>query len=161
MDGLLAANAIDVPSALIDNEVDRLRVQAVQQFGGNVDPQQLPAELFTEQAKRRVALGLIVAQMVKQFDIKADDAKVRSHIEDMAAAYQEPEQVIDWYYKNEQQLEDVRAVVLEEQVVDTVLAKAKVTDTTVAYEEAVKPAAAPELEEAEEETEQAEEQSAE
>src|SRR5699024_2951549 len=60
MDGLLAANAIDVPSALIDNELDRLRVQAVQQFGGNVAPQQLPAELFTEQAKRRVALGLFV-----------------------------------------------------------------------------------------------------
>ena len=151
MDGLLAANEIAVPSALIANEVDRLRVQAVQQFGGNVEPSQLPAELFTDQAQRRVALGLIVAQMVKQFDIKADDARVRSTIEEMAAAYQEPEQVIEWYYNNEQQLEDVRAVVLEEQVVDTVLAKAKVTDVTVAYEEAVKPAAAPEIaEEAEE-----------
>jgi len=145
MDGLLAANDIAVPSALISNEVDRLRVQAVQQFGGNIKPDQLPAELFTEQAKRRVALGLIVAQMVKQFDIKADDANVRSTIEEMAAAYQEPEQVIEWYYKNEQQLEDVRAVVLEEQVVDTVLGKAKVTDVTVPYEEAVKPAAAPEV----------------
>ncbi|NLJ12374.1 MAG: trigger factor [Gammaproteobacteria bacterium] len=151
MDGLLAANEIEVPSALISNEVDRLRVQAVQQFGGNVKPEQLPAELFTEQAKRRVALGLIVAQMVKQFEIKADDERVRSTIEEMAAAYQEPEQVIDWYYKNEQQLEDVRAVVLEEQVVDTVLGKAKVTDVTVTYEEAVKPAAVPEIaEEAEE-----------
>ena len=160
MDGLLAANDIAVPSALIDNEVDRLRSQAVQQFGGNIDPKQLPAELFTEQAKRRVALGLIVAQMVKQFEIEADDAKVRSHIEDMAAAYQEPEQVIDWYYKNEQQLEEVRAVVLEEQVVDTVLSKAKVTDTTVAYEEAVKPAAAPEVE-GNEEAEETEEKSAE
>ena len=145
MDGLLAANDIEVPSALIASEVDRLRVQAVQQFGGNVKPDQLPAELFTEQAKRRVALGLIVAQMVKQFEIKADDAAVRSTIEEMAAAYQEPQQVIEWYYKNEQQLEDVRAVVLEEQVVDTVLAKAQVTDVTVAYEEAVKPAAAPEV----------------
>ncbi len=151
MDGLLAANEVEVPSALIANEVDRLRVQAVQQFGGNVEPSQLPAELFTDQAQRRVALGLIVAQMVKQFDIKADDARVRSTIEEMAAAYQEPEQVIEWYYNNEQQLEDVRAVVLEEQVVDTVLAQAKVTDVTVAYEEAVKPAAAPEIaEEAEE-----------
>ena len=145
MDGLLAANDIEVPAALISNEVDRLRVQAVQQFGGNIQPDQLPAELFTEQAKRRVALGLIVAQMVKQFEIKADDAQVRSTIEEMAAAYQEPEQVIEWYYKNEQQLEDVRAVVLEEQVVDTVLGKAKVTDSTVSYEEAVKPAAAPEV----------------
>ena len=145
MDGLLAANEIEVPAALISNEVDRLRVQAVQQFGGNVKPDQLPAELFTEQAKRRVALGLIVAQMVKQFEIKADDARVRSTIEEMAAAYQEPQQVIEWYYKNEQQLEDVRAVVLEEQVVDTVLGKAKLTDVTVSYEEAVKPEAAPEV----------------
>lgn len=149
MDGLLAANDIEVPAALISNEVDRLRVQAVQQFGGNIQPDQLPAELFTEQAKRRVALGLIVAQMVKQFEIKADDAQVRSTIEEMAAAYQEPEQVIEWYYKNEQQLEDVRAVVFEEQVVDTVLGKAKVTDSTVSYEEAVKPAAAPEVAEEE------------
>ncbi len=152
MDGLLTANEVDVPSVLISNEVDRLRVQAVEQFGGNVKPDQLPAELFTEQAKRRVALGLIVAQMVKQFEIKADDERVRSHIEEMAAAYQEPEQVIDWYYKNEKQLEDVRAVVLEEQVVDTVLSKAKVTDVTVAYEEAVKPEPTPEV--AEEETEE-------
>ena len=149
MDGLLAANTIEVPAALISSEVDRLRVQAVQQFGGNVKPEQLPAELFTEQAKRRVALGLIVAQMVKQFDIKADDESVRSTIEEMAAAYQEPQQVIEWYYKNQQQLEDVRAVVLEEQVVDTVLGKAKVTDSNVSYEEAVKPAAAPEVAEAE------------
>ena len=155
MDGLLAANEVEVPSALIANEVDRLRVQAVQQFGGNVEPSQLPAELFTDQAQRRVALGLIVAQMVKQFDIKADDARVRSTIEEMAAAYQEPEQVIEWYYNNEQQLEDVRAVVLEEQVVDTVLAQAKVTDVTVAYEEAVKPAAAPEIAEEAEEAEEA------
>lgn len=145
MDGLLAANEIEVPSALISNEVDRLRVQAVQQFGGNVKPDQLPAELFTEQAKRRVALGLIVAQMVKQFDIKADDKLVRSTIEEMAAAYQEPAQVVEWYYKNEQQLEDVRAVVLEEQVVDTVLSKAKLTDVTVSYEDAVKPAPAPDV----------------
>ena len=149
MDGLLAANTIEVPAVLISSEVDRLRVQAVQQFGGNVKPEQLPAELFTEQAKRRVALGLIVAQMVKQFDIKADDESVRSTIEEMAAAYQEPQQVIEWYYKNQQQLEDVRAVVLEEQVVDTVLGKAKVTDSNVSYEEAVKPAAAPEVAEAE------------
>ena len=145
MDGLLAANEIEVPSALISNEVDRLRVQAVQQFGGNVKPDQLPAELFTEQAKRRVALGLIVAQMVKQFEIKADDKLVRSTIEEMSAAYQEPAQVVEWYYKNEQQLEDVRAVVLEEQVVDTVLSKAKLTDVTVSYEDAVKPAPAPDV----------------
>ncbi|MDE3735120.1 trigger factor [Metapseudomonas resinovorans] len=143
MDGLLAANPVEVPKALIGNEVNRLRVQAVQQFGGNINPEQLPAELFEEQAKRRVVLGLIVAEVVKQFELKPDEARVRELIEEMASAYQEPEQVVAWYYKNDQQLNEVRSVVLEEQVVDTVLQKAKVTDTSVSYEEAVKPAEAP------------------
>jgi len=143
MDGLLAANPIEVPKALLENEVNRLRVQAVQQFGGNIKPEQLPAELFEEQAKRRVVLGLIVAEVVKQFDLKPDEGKVREMIEEMASAYQEPEQVISWYYKNDQQLNEVRSVVLEEQVVDTVLQKATVTDKSVSYEDAVKPAQAP------------------
>ncbi|GLO14842.1 trigger factor [Pseudomonas putida] len=143
MDGLLAANPIEVPKALLENEVNRLRVQAVQQFGGNIKPEQLPVELFEEQAKRRVVLGLIVAEVVKQFELKPDDAKVREMIEEMASAYQEPEQVISWYYKNDQQLNEVRSVVLEEQVVDTVLQKATVTDKSVSYEDAVKPAQAP------------------
>ncbi|MBV4533777.1 trigger factor [Pseudomonas sp. SWRI107] len=143
MDGLLAANPIEVPKALLENEVNRLRVQAVQQFGGNIKPDQLPVELFEEQAKRRVVLGLVVAEVVKQFDLKPDEAEVRKVIEEMASAYQEPEQVIAWYYKNDQQMNEVRSVVLEEQVVDTVLQKATVTDKSVSYEEAVKPAQAP------------------
>ncbi len=143
MDGLLAANPIEVPKALLDNEVNRLRVQAVQQFGGNIKPDQLPAELFEEQAKRRVVLGLIVAEVVKQFELKPDEARVRELIQEMASAYQEPEQVVSWYYKNDQQLNEVRSVVLEEQVVDTVLQKASVTDKAVSYEEAVKPVEAP------------------
>lgn len=143
MDGLLAANPIEVPKALLENEVNRLRVQAVQQFGGNIKPEQLPAELFEEQAKRRVVLGLIVAEVVKQFELKPDEGKVREMIEEMASAYQEPEQVIAWYYKNDQQLNEVRSVVLEEQVVDTVLQKATVTDKSVSYEDAVKPVQAP------------------
>jgi trigger factor len=139
MDGLLAANPIEVPKSLLSNEVDRLRVQAVQQFGGNIKPDQLPAELFEEQARRRVVLGLIVAEVVKQFDLKPDDARVRTMIQEMASAYQEPEQVVAWYYKNDQQMNEVRSVVLEEQVVDTVLSKANVTDKSVSYEDAVKP----------------------
>jgi len=129
MEGLVAGNPIEVPKALIDNEVNRLRVQAVQQFGGNT--------------KRRVVLGLIVAEVVKQKELKPDEARVRELIEEMASAYQEPEQVVAWYYKNAEQLNEVRSVVLEEQVVDTVLQQAKVTDKSVSYEEAVKPAEAP------------------
>jgi trigger factor len=143
MEGLLAANPVEVPKSLIGSEVNRLRVQAVQQFGGNIKPDQLPAELFEEQAKRRVVLGLIVAEVVKQGELKADETRVRELIQEMASAYQEPEQVLAWYYKNDQQLNEVRSVVLEEQVVDTVLQKASVTDKAVSYEEAVKPAEAP------------------
>ncbi|SDT99004.1 trigger factor [Halopseudomonas salegens] len=141
MDGLLETNQVDVPQALLSNEIDRLRVQAVQQFGGaNIQPEQLPAELFEEQAKRRVALGLVVAEIVKQHELKPDEDRVRGMIEEMASAYQEPQQVINWYYQNEQQLGEVQSVVLEEQVVDTVLQQAQVTDRQVPYEEAVKPA---------------------
>ncbi|MBM3113282.1 trigger factor [Pseudomonas arcuscaelestis] len=143
MDGLVAANPIEVPKALLENEVNRLRVQAVQQFGGNIKPEQLPAELFEEQAKRRVVLGLIVAEVVKQNELQPDEARVREMIQEMASAYQEPEQVVAWYYKNDQQLNEVRSVVLEEQVVDTVLQKATVTDKSVSYEEAIKPVQAP------------------
>jgi trigger factor len=143
MDGLLASNAIEVPKALIENEVNRLRVQAVQQFGGQMKPEQLPAELFEEQARRRVALGLVVNETVQKFDLKPDEERVRALIQEMASAYQEPEQVVAWYLKNEQQMNEVRSVVLEEQVVDTVLQAAKVTDKQVSYEEAIKPAEAP------------------
>ncbi|HLT03421.1 MAG TPA: trigger factor [Pseudomonas sp.] len=142
MEGLLETNPVEVPKALIADEVNRLRVQAVQQFGGNVKPENLPAELFEEQAKRRVVLGLIIAEIVKQQELKPDEERVRAMIEEMASAYQEPEQVVAWYLKNEKQLNEVRSVVLEEQVVDTVLEKAKVTDKAVSYDEAVKPAEA-------------------
>lgn len=140
-DALLAANEIQVPKAQIESEIDRLRTQAVQQFGGNIKPEQLPADMFAAQAERRVALGLVVAQMIKQFEIKAEDDAVRSTIEDMAVAYQDPQQVIDYYNQNEEQLEEVRASVLEDQVVEAILAKAKVTDKKVTYEEAVNTAA--------------------
>lgn len=141
MDGLLATNSIDVPKALVSSEIDRLRQQAVQQFGGaNIKPEQLPAELFEEQAKRRVSLGLVVSEVVKQNDIKPDNDRVRAMVEELASAYQEPEQVVNWYYQNEQQLAEIQSVVLEEQVVDTVLQKAQVTSKQVPYEDAVKPA---------------------
>jgi hypothetical protein len=85
---------------------------------------------------------IALAEVVKQSELKPDEARVREMIQEMASAYQEPEQVVAWYYKNDQQLNEVRSVVLEEQVVDTVLQKANVTDKPVSYEEAVKPAEA-------------------
>ena len=157
MDGLLSINEIEVPSPLVAQEIDRMREQAVQQFGGTqggFDPKQLPAELFETDARKRVALGLIVGEVVKQREVKVDDDRVRAMIEEMASAYQEPQQVIDWYYSNEQQLSQVKYVVLEEQVVDTVLESAKVSEAEVSYQDAIKPAA-PEAAEEQETAEEA------
>lgn len=158
MEGLLNTHEIEVPSPLVAQEIDRMREQAVQQFGGaqgGFDPKQLPAELFEADAKKRVALGLLVGEVVKQREVKVDDDRVRAMIEEMASAYQEPQQVIDWYYSNEEQLSQVKYVVLEEQVVDTILESAKVSETESSYQDAIKPAVPAEASEEEAEEAQA------
>ena len=139
MDGLLSSNPIEVPKALISNEVNRLRVQSIKQFSGNIKPDQLPFEIFEEQAKRRVAMGLVVAKVAKQFDLKPDEHRVGEMIQEMSSAYQDPEQFVSWYYKNDQKMNEIRSVVLEEKVVDTILQKAKITEKVVSYEEVVIP----------------------
>jgi trigger factor len=140
MDGLSDNNEVDLPQSLIDQEVNRMRQEAVQQFGGGAqfDPSMLPAEMFSEQAQKRVKIGLIVSAIVDKNSLEADAEKVRETIEEMASTYQEPEEVINYYYSNEQQLSQIQNMVLEGQIVDFVLESAKVTDKTVSYDEAVK-----------------------
>jgi trigger factor len=140
MNGLSDTNEVDLPQSLIDQEVNRMRQEAVQQFGGGAqfDPNMLPAEMFTEQAQKRVKLGLIVSAIVETNSLEANAEKVRETIEEMASSYQEPEQVINYYYSNEQQLSQVQNMVLEQQIVDFVLESAKVTEKTVSYDDAVK-----------------------
>lgn len=148
MDGLVETNEVALPQALVEQEIDRLRHDAIHQFGGHdkIDPSVLPSEMFEEQARKRVSLGLLVNAIVEQHEIKLDDDRVRSRIEEMASSYEEPEQVVQYYYGNEQHLEQIQNLVLEEQVVDAVLDKANVTDKEMSYEEAVKPAqAAPQV----------------
>ncbi|BFM47896.1 trigger factor [Marinomonas sp. THO17] len=141
-DGLSSINEVEVPSALVDQEVDALRKQAAQQFGGqDFDASQLPVELFQDEAKKRAKLGLLISEVIKKDDIKVDDDRVRTFLEEMAQAYQEPQQVIDFYLKNKEQLAQVQSAVLEEQVVDKLLESAQVTEVTLGYEDAIKPAA--------------------
>ena len=143
MDGLLKIHEVAVPAALTSQEIDRMREQAVNQFGGmkgGFDPKKLPAELFEADASKRVALGLLIGEVVKQRDINVDDERVRAMIEEMASAYLEPQQVIDWYYSNDEQLSQIKYVVLEEQVVDTILEAAQVSEQICSYQEAIRPA---------------------
>mgnify|MGYP001142705616 CR=1 FL=1 len=145
-DALIEANTIDVPAALVDDEITNLAQQAVQQFGGSahIDPSTLPKQLFEEQAKRRVTIGLLVQEVIKANDIKPDDARVDAMLAEIAESYDDPQEVIQYYKSNEQMLNQVRSLVLEEQVVDQLLSSAKVNEVEVSYEDAIKPAQAEE-----------------
>ncbi|CAH6800660.1 trigger factor [Vibrio chagasii] len=136
IDGLVNENNIDVPSALIDQEIGVLRQQAAQRFGGNTEAaDQLPRELFEEQAKRRVVVGLLLGEVIKSEELKADDEKVKAIIEEMATAYEDPSEVIAYYEQNEQMMNNMRNVALEEQAIDAIIAKAQVSDKEVSFNE--------------------------
>jgi trigger factor len=142
IEGLVAANEIDVPAALADQEIDRLRQQAVQQFGGGqgIDASMLPAELFKEQADRRVRVGLLMNAAIDSFELTASEEKVNALIEEVASTYQEPEQVREYYKNTPEQRSQVEALALEEQVVEKILESAKLTETEADYEEVIKAA---------------------
>ena len=136
INGLIAQNDIEVPAAAIAEEVDVLRQQAVQRFGGKPEmAAQLPAELFEADAKRRVQVGLLLSNVISQNELKVDEARVEAMIADIASAYEQPAEVVEYYAKNRQLTENIRNVVLEEQAVDAVLAKVKVTDKALSFDE--------------------------
>ncbi len=142
IDGLLAENAIEVPFAAVDQEIEVLRGQAAQRFGGNAQQAaQLPRELFEEQAKRRVQVGLLFGEIIASNELKADEDRVKAMIEDIASAYEQPAEVIEYYNKNNELMKNLRNVVLEEQAVDAVLAKAQVTEKKASFDEIMNPKA--------------------
>ncbi len=129
MDLLFDSNAIDVPTALIEQEIDALQKQATARMQG-MAPEgiELPRDIFQEQAKRRVVLGLIIAQIVEDNEIKVDADRVRTTVEGIAAGYEKPEEVVEHYYANHQELAGVENVVLEDQVVDWILQQVTVEE---------------------------------
>lgn len=151
MDGLLDLHGdIQVPSALVKEEIKVLRQQMVQQFGAgaqNLDLETLlPDDMFNDQAERRVKLGLILNELIAAKEIKADADKVKETIEGFAATYEDPQEVINFYYSNPQQLQQVESMVVEDMVVEQVLAEAKVSEKDSSYDEVLAPAEAPEQE---------------
>ncbi|MDY4281584.1 MAG: trigger factor [[Pasteurella] mairii] len=142
IDGLLAQNAIDVPAAAVEQEIETLRSQAAQRFGGNAQQAaQLPRELFEEQAKRRVQVGLLLSEVIASNELKADEDRVKTMIADIASAYEQPQEVIEYYSKNKELMNNIRNVVLEEQAVDAVLAKAQVSEKAASFDEVMSPQA--------------------
>ncbi|MDK1287474.1 trigger factor [Pseudoalteromonas umbrosa] len=138
--GLLDTNEVEVPKALIDQEIDALRQQAAQRFGGDAkNMPELPAELFHEQAVTRVKTGLLLGEVIKAHDIKVDDAKVESLIETVASAYEDPSEVVNYYKENDQLMQQMRNVAMEEQAVEAVLSSATVTDVEKSFDDIMNP----------------------
>lgn len=144
LNGYLALNTFDVPKALVTEELGRLKQQALQQFGGgnaNLDASILPDEMFQDQANKRVKIGLLAAEIIQKNEFIADEEKVKTLVEEMAQGYQDPQEFIDHYMNNAEQRSQLDGVVLEDQVVEHLLAAAKVTDLVVDYKTAVEPEA--------------------
>ena len=141
MSQLFDMNSVELPAALVKAEVNQLKQQMLQQFGGGqqFDLNMLPDEMFTPQAERRASLGVIVSQIVKQEELKADADAVRARIDEIASTYESPNEVVDYYYSQQQLLGSVEAAVLEDQVTELVLGKGSVKDVEESYEDAVKP----------------------
>ena len=141
--GLLETNQVDAPSALVSQEIDALRQQAVQRFGGNAQNMpELPAELFHEQAAKRVKTGLLLGQVIKANEIKVDDAKVEALIATVASAYEDPTEVVEYYKSNAQLMQQMQNVAMEEQAIEAILANATVAEVTAAFDEIMNPQAA-------------------
>jgi trigger factor len=141
MDQLFSLNKVDVPAALISNEITQLKQQMVQQFGGGqqIDLSMLPDDMFKEKAERRAALGVIVSEVVKVEELTPDADQVRARVDEIASTYEQPQEVVDYYYSKPELLSSVEAVVLEDQVTELVLSKAKVKEEAQPYDEVVKP----------------------
>jgi len=142
-DRLVEANPVAVPQGLIEEEIDRM-IEQMQERTGVKAKSGLPRDLFTEQAQRRVALSLLVGELVKASELKPDAERVRQMVESHASGYENPEEVINWFYSNREQLSSVEMAVLEDQVVDWVLERTKVVDEQIPFEEMMKqPGSAP------------------
>ena len=136
MDALYGKVKLTVPNTLVDVEIESLMkpyIETAKRQKMKLEDLKLPRDSFEDQAKRRVALGLILGEVIQKESIKLDNDKVRSTIEDMAKSYERPEDVVAWYYSDESRLNEVQQMVLEDQVVEWLVAQAKVSDETVNF----------------------------
>lgn len=140
---LVEKNEIKLPQVMIREEINRLKQQALQQFGlqdsHRIDLSQLPDDMFKEQAEKRVALGLIMSKVIEDKQLKADQDVVRKRIEDMAEAYDNPDEVVKWYFSDPKRVNQIEAIVLEEAVIDEMAKSASIKTVKHSYNEIMNP----------------------
>lgn len=139
LEALLAANAVEVPNALVEEETDNLREQAGRQMGHAGGG--LAREMFRDQAVRRVRLALILNEVKRALGIQVDRERVERTIHDAASVYERPDDVIQWYHAEAGRMAQVEAAVLEDQIIEAILAKAQVSDETLGFDAVMGPAA--------------------
>ena len=139
MDALSAAAELDLPKSVVQAELDRLvegaRADLKQRGIKDADKAPIPEDLFRTQAERRVRLGLVVAEVVRAHNLYATPEQIKTHIEDLAASYERPADVVRWYQSDNRRMAEIEAVVIENNVTDYVLSQAKVTDKAVSFDE--------------------------
>lgn len=137
MDALCDEHEFDLPQSMVKEEIVRAKQEMFQQYGqgANIDVSQFPDEPFTEQAEKRVKLGLIISELVSKAELSADADAVKAEISKMASTYEKPEEVEQYYYSNENLLNSIQMKVLEDRVVEHVVDAAKVKDIKLSYSE--------------------------
>ncbi len=139
MDALVAKAELDLPKSIVQAEIDRMvegaRADLKQRGIKDADKAPIPGELFTEQAERRVRLGLVVAELVRVNNLHATPDQIKSHVDELAASYERPEDVKRWYLGDNRRMAEVEAVVIENNVTDFVLSKAKVSEKAISFDE--------------------------
>jgi trigger factor len=138
MDALLAVNNIDVPKSLVDMEAQQMAENALKDMQSRgMDAKSMPidASWFTDQAVRRVKLGLVLAELVKAKELHAKPEQVRAIIDDYSQTFEDPKEVVRWYYSQPQRLAEAEALAMENNVVEWMLANAKAVDKAVSFDE--------------------------
>jgi trigger factor len=139
MDALIGNAELDVPNASVQSEVERMvegaRAELKQRGIKDADKAPIPDDVFRPQAERRVRLGLVVAELVRANELQAKPDQIKAHIDELAASYERPADVVRWYFSDKSRLAEVEAVVIENNVTDFVLGKAQVSDRAVSFDE--------------------------
>jgi trigger factor len=139
MEALVAKAELDLPNASVQSEMQRLlegaRADLKQRGIKDADKVTIPEDVFRPQAERRVRLGLVVAELVRSNNLQATMEQIKAHVQELASSYEKPVDVERWYFSDKQRLAEVEAIVLENNVTEFVMSKAKITDKAVSFDE--------------------------
>jgi trigger factor len=139
MEALVSKAELDLPKSSVQSEVERMiegaRADLKQRGIKDADSAPIPDDVFRPQAERRVRLGLVVAELVRTNDLQAKPEQIKAHIDELAASYEKPADVVRWYYGDNRRMAEVEAIVIENNVTDFVLAKVKVSEKAISFDE--------------------------